>query len=155
MKGAFRNRSALSLHEAHFGPNMTPMVDIVMVILIFFMASAAIVGPEWLLKTALPTARPMVSEEDLKRIEVRLVRAPSGATVGVIGEQRDIAIDALLVILRTEAAGGSAARLAVVIRPSKDARWEDVVRVHEWCERLGIARVGLLDPPGEDLAPAP
>ena len=33
----------------HFGPNMTPMVDVVMVILIFFMASAAFMGDEWFL----------------------------------------------------------------------------------------------------------
>ena len=39
---------------AHFGPNMTPMVDVVMVILIFFMASAAFVGEEWFLFAAIP-----------------------------------------------------------------------------------------------------
>ncbi|MFZ4431104.1 MAG: biopolymer transporter ExbD [Phycisphaerales bacterium] len=50
----FRNRSARATHESHYGPNMTPMVDVVMVILIFFMASAAILGPEWFIKSNLP-----------------------------------------------------------------------------------------------------
>jgi len=38
-----------------FGPNMTPMVDVVLVILIFFMASTAFIGPEWFLRAALPS----------------------------------------------------------------------------------------------------
>lgn len=44
-----RRRDALHHHSLHFGPNMTPMVDVVMVILVFFMASAAFLGPEWFL----------------------------------------------------------------------------------------------------------
>ena len=40
---------------ARFGPNMTPMVDVTLVILIFFMASATIAGPEWFLRAQLPT----------------------------------------------------------------------------------------------------
>ena len=32
-----RGRTALRQWELRFGPNMTPMVDVVMVILIFFM----------------------------------------------------------------------------------------------------------------------
>jgi len=36
---------------------MTPMVDVVMVILIFFMASAAFLGAEWFLKAAIPSKR--------------------------------------------------------------------------------------------------
>ena len=39
---------------AHVGPNMTPMVDVVMVILIFFMTWMSFVGAEWFLRTALP-----------------------------------------------------------------------------------------------------
>ncbi len=37
-----------------FGPNMTPMVDVTLVILIFFMASATIAGQEWFLRADLP-----------------------------------------------------------------------------------------------------
>lgn len=45
----FRRRHAGARAALHAGPNMTPMVDVVMVILVFFMASAAFVGPEWFL----------------------------------------------------------------------------------------------------------
>ncbi len=40
--------------SSRFGPNMTPMVDVTLVILIFFMASASIVGHEWFLRAQLP-----------------------------------------------------------------------------------------------------
>tara|TARA_R110002072_G_scaffold150953_8_gene300001 strand:+ start:21750 stop:22235 length:486 start_codon:yes stop_codon:yes gene_type:complete len=40
--------------SSRFGPNMTPMVDVTLVILIFFMASATIAGPEWFLRAQLP-----------------------------------------------------------------------------------------------------
>ena len=51
---SLRRRDALHNYSMHFGPNMTPMVDIVMVILIFFMASAAFMGDEWFLRAAIP-----------------------------------------------------------------------------------------------------
>lgn len=44
-------------NTGRFGPNMTPMVDVVLVILIFFMAATTIVGQEWFLKADLPEQR--------------------------------------------------------------------------------------------------
>ena len=41
-------------NKGRFGPNMTPMVDVVLVILIFFMAATTIVGQEWFLAADLP-----------------------------------------------------------------------------------------------------
>src|SRR6056297_968705 len=43
--------------RGRFGPNMTPMVDVVLVILIFFMAATTIAGQEWFLRTDLPEQR--------------------------------------------------------------------------------------------------
>ena len=39
---------------AHVGPNMTPMVDVVMCILIFFMLASSFVMPELFLKSSMP-----------------------------------------------------------------------------------------------------
>ncbi len=41
-------------NRGRFGPNMTPMVDVVLVILIFFMAATTIAGQEWFLAADLP-----------------------------------------------------------------------------------------------------
>ena len=49
-------------NKGRFGPNMTPMVDVVLVILIFFMAATTIVGQEWFLKADLPEQREETSE---------------------------------------------------------------------------------------------
>ena len=80
-RGAFRRRAALDVWSMNFGPSMTPMVDVVLVILIFFMASASFVGPEWFLRAALPVlARPAFDGGDLlqdgprHRLLVDLVR---------------------------------------------------------------------------------
>jgi len=43
--------------RGRFGPNMTPMVDVVLVILIFFMAATTIAGQEWFLRADLPEQR--------------------------------------------------------------------------------------------------
>lgn len=48
------NRRNVLTRTNRFGPNMTPMVDVTLVILIFFMASATIAGHEWFLKADLP-----------------------------------------------------------------------------------------------------
>jgi len=48
------NRRNVLTRSSRFGPNMTPMVDVTLVILIFFMASASIAGHEWFLRAQLP-----------------------------------------------------------------------------------------------------
>ena len=47
-------RRNVHTRSSRFGPNMTPMVDVTLVILIFFMASASILGHEWFLRADLP-----------------------------------------------------------------------------------------------------
>jgi biopolymer transport protein ExbD len=78
--GGVRKRSALAMYQSHYGPNMTPMVDVVMVILVFFMASAAILGPDWFLKAALPRqAAGAVDEDTMTRVRLTL-RVVDGVT---------------------------------------------------------------------------
>jgi biopolymer transport protein ExbD len=48
------NQRNVLTRSSRFGPNMTPMVDVTLVILIFFMASASIAGHEWFLRADLP-----------------------------------------------------------------------------------------------------
>lgn len=142
MSARFRRRSALAVHDHHVGPNMTPMVDVVMVILIFFMASASIVGPQWLLTSALPNrkAAPPAPGE-VTRIEVRLSRS-AGRTLASINNQppgNPADVPATL----AQAAGQDPTKLVVIVKPEGDVPYEDVVRVHEACQRLGIAKVGV------------
>lgn len=146
MSKVFRRRNALAVHELHYGPNMTPMVDVVMVILIFFMSSTAILGPEWFLKSSLPTTKAARASDDEppRRVQIRLRATPAGARVD-LDERADLTIDALATALREMSRERGAEKLVVLIAPDPNAGYEDVVRVHELCERLGLKRVGLFD----------
>jgi len=149
----FRRRNALALHELHYGPNMTPMVDVVMVILVFFMASAAILGPEWFLRSAVPVLKPSTSKgtsRDATTLRIALTRDGQATSARIGGpDQPAISMDTLLERLASQAAGDGAASLTVVVIPAGDVPYDDVVRVHEQCQQLGIVKVGILDEPGK------
>lgn len=144
-RAPYRRRSALALHELHYGPNMTPMVDVVMVILIFFMAGASIMGPEWLLRTALPTPKPAAMTRDSVRLSFRLHEA-NGAAV-VTGEGLEAAtLDAFRERLTHATRTTPAAELGVVVTPDWGVPYESVVAVHEIAHGLGVTKIGLTDP---------
>ena len=155
MTTPFRRRSALHLHDLHFGPNMTPMVDVVMVILIFFMASATFAGAEWFLRTALP--KPGAGDPGQKgdagdpfklppaRFEVTLARNGEGRTV-VTGQGFETVPIALLGERLAELARGVGAEdLVLVIRSNPDVPYGDVIRAHDAAAGAGIVKVGLMD----------
>lgn len=145
----FRARSAAALYEAHHGPNMTPMVDVVMVILIFFMASAAILGPEWFLKSALPitaaTANPPTDPPARLRI---ILDAGDVARVALDdAEPMPTPFFEVEARLRDELARRGPDGLIVLVEPSASAAYDHVVRVHEWSAAAGITKVGLAEAP--------
>lgn len=150
MRG-FRPRSARALYEAHHGPNMTPMVDVVMVILIFFMASTAIMGPEWFLRSSLPVVAPGATENLNPPARLRIALLKGGVARVTLDEERPqtTATFQLETRLRDEAASRGAANLVVLVEPAPDAPYDDVVKVHEWCAELGITKVGIVEPAPE------
>lgn len=140
-----RRRTAAKDYDNRAGLNMTPMVDVVMVILIFFMASAAMLGPEWLVATRVPkkggvSSLPM-SEQPL-RIAIALERGSDGKTIYRAGDNVFAANEALASVLRLMN-GRAANDVVVLIAPASDVAYEDVVIVHAACMQLGIAKVGL------------
>ena len=152
MKKPFRNRSALHTWELSYGPNMTPMVDIVMVILVFFMSAATFAGSEWFLRTALPregVERPAEREGDPFRLppakfEITLRRGEVGVVaVGRGFEATPIA--GLAPKLAELARGVGADDLVLVIRSEADVPYGDVIRAHDAAAAAGIGKVGLMD----------
>lgn len=144
-------RGALATWHLQYGPNMTPMVDVVMVILVFFMASTALLGPEWFLRSALPITKKVSvppgtqvphSEE---RYEFTLVHTGSAATTVTGAGLENASIEALLQRLESLAALRPSEDIAVVLRPSPGVPYQDLVRVHEACQKLGIIKVGMTD----------
>jgi len=143
----FRNRSARAVYESHHGPNMTPMVDVVMVILIFFMASAAILGPEWFLKTSLPVmaAGKPTGEKPPRRLTIWLTM--EGAIVKTMlrmdqGPGKAVGMAQLAAELRAAVVGANGEVIALV-EPADDVPYEAVVAAHEACAKAGIVKVGV------------
>ncbi len=152
-----RRRGALDQHTQHFGPNMTPMVDVVMVILVFFMVSAAFVGPEWFLRTLLPQSAAKAASTPT---------GAGGATLGPLRITLDMKLDPAdptrvrvsgngLTDATPEAMGQSLKKLTdglageevlskieVLIAPARSVPYREVVRMHELVSGAGITRVG-------------
>lgn len=146
MSRPFRKRNALAVHEMHYGPNMTPMVDVVMVILIFFMSSTAILDPEWFLRSSLPRVNPnaVASDQQPQRVQIRILSTSSGSVFDM-DEQKGLTLPSLQTALRKLVADRSPDTVVVLISPEPHTPYDDVVRVHELCERLGLKKVGLFE----------
>ncbi|MCU0688196.1 MAG: biopolymer transporter ExbD [Phycisphaerales bacterium] len=163
--GGFRRRTARDVATLHYGPNMTPMVDVVMVILVFFMVSAAFIGPEWLLRGLVPrqvsgaaagasqtqspsaannpSADPLATSPVRFTIDLAIAPPPRGILATGAGV-REGSIDAVMEALGRQiaAAGGTPDQIEVLIRPGPGVPWGPVVRVHELARKMGIVRVG-------------
>lgn len=167
MSHHLRRRDALSLARAHSGPNMTPMVDVTMVILIFFMASTAILGPEIMLKAGVaresvaaapaPAASTSPFTLDAPDFTVHLRAGAAGTVVadglGLVGASLAEAQRALAALARDLGVTPSPERSAaappddnaprIVIEAEAGVPWHAVVAVHDACLEAGLTRVSL------------
>lgn len=153
-KGGFRRRDALHGWTLHFGPNMTPMVDVVMVILVFFMASAAFMGDDWFLRAGVvespkagpasaSAAAPTPPDPLAQRLDVLLDRGSSGETLVTAFELVKAPLDSFAARARALPKGGATSKIEIIVKPVAAVPYQDVVRVHEACYAAGIEKVGL------------
>ena len=142
-----RSRSALAAYEAHHGPNMTPMVDVVMVILIFFMASTVVLGPEWFIRSGLPkkgapTAAAPIPDQ---RLRIALTLAENGSTQASIdGGPPQSPADILRAIQTRTPTPEIAAATTLLIDAADDVPYDDVVTIHEAAASAGISKIGVM-----------
>lgn len=141
-------RTAWNTYQMHHGPNMTPMVDVVMVILIFFMATASVLGPDWFLKTSLPRTAPAdapPADEPPEVLRLEVVRA--GTEFAVSCPDLDLngaSVASAAAALRSRKEGPTGDRIVVLIAPADDVPYQAIIALHEACERLGITKVGVV-----------
>lgn len=154
----FRRRDALHQHAQHYGPNMTPMVDVVMVLLIFYMSVASFAGQEWFLRTALPKPAqaggggeqpPPEKPVDpfalgAARFEVTLFVNASRTFVRGQGFD-NVPIGELSGALRRLSLGTSEADIVLIIRSEPGVPYGDVIRAHDAAAAANITQVGLMD----------
>lgn len=125
------------------GPMMTPMVDVVLVILIFFMASTTIAGYEWFLEAGVEAETANEEQEQDARfdlpaavIDVDLVRGSDGITVvyGLSGDS-GVALGAAVEFIQGMEIGDSDS-LKVGLGAGDDVPMGDVIAVHDaWNSR--------------------
>ena len=162
-ESVLRRRDALHNYSLHFGPNMTPMVDIVMVILIFFMATAAFMGSEWFLRAAIPFEAGRGADNKkpndplaipLKPLDVLMDAGPDGRTFVTFLELKRVSVEDFIARVSQFPRTQTTSELEVVIKPMPSVPYADVVRVHAACDAAGIYKVGITVPRKAPAAPA-
>ena len=158
--GGWQRRDARADYERHHtGPNMTPMVDVVMVILIFFMASTVILGPELLLATGLePADEPRAAgdprfaierpafEIELSVREGLVVVTGLGVIDGELSSLGEAARSLARDLGMGDRASGTAASdggVRMIIAPADTVPYEAVVRVQDLLRDAGFEEIGL------------
>jgi biopolymer transport protein ExbD len=143
--------------QVHYdsGPNMTPLVDVVMVILIFLMMAGSFSQGGWFLQSSVPIQSKGGPKVDVppgfvpdEPLEVRIDNSPDGFRVlagdirssGDRGELRD----ALERKLNQHLAAGMAKdKVQVVLMPGRNVRYENIITVYEAALRAGFTKVGF------------
>jgi biopolymer transport protein ExbD len=136
------------------GPNMTPLVDVVMVILIFLMMAGSFGGAEHFLTSNIPLKQKGMSgiapppgyipDEPL---EIRVDSRPDGfeATAGRIKVRDAGSLTTQLSTMRQqfEKAGTLVDKIQVVISPGRSTKYDHLVRVYEAALSAGFKKVAF------------
>lgn len=136
---SFAPRSARAIRDEQAMPSMTPMVDVVLVILIFFMAATVIGGREWLLEAA-DAAEPAMGS-GLPAPVFRVVVDGAGLVRGF--GSGPVTPDAFASFVAAATANIDKAAVEVAVVPEDTASYEAVVATMEALTQAGIERVGL------------
>jgi biopolymer transport protein ExbD len=151
-----RLRGAKAVHYDS-GPNMTPLVDVVMVILIFLMLAGSFVGAEHFLVSNLPfsekgagAAAPpagFIPDEPLDiRVDPRTTGDGFVASAGQIRvDNNPDVLTAQLIRMRKQlnAAGKPTNQIQVKINPGKNVKYKHLIAVYEAALRADFEKVAF------------
>jgi len=145
----FARRDAQSRASVHFGPNMTPMVDVVMVILVFFMASAAFVGPEWFLANAsvqqqsADATNSAASGAGPRRAEVVLTVRDGQVRATGLGRGELSLAGVLEAVAKLKDAASADKPAEMLIRSAPAVPYDAIIQIHAAAQKVGIVKVGV------------
>jgi biopolymer transport protein ExbD len=138
--------------EVHSGPNMTPMVDVVMCILIFFMLGSSFLIPERMLESRLAAVGGVGPEAVLNaplpaaRFTLTLTRENGSTWIsgsdGKVLQMGADASDATASYLAAKRDGLSES-VEVIISPKGDVPYQDVVTVYDGCVSARFRQVAF------------
>jgi biopolymer transport protein ExbD len=149
-----RLKGAKAVHYES-GPNMTPLVDVVMVILIFLMLAGSFAGAEHYLVSNLPfrqngggnTAPNAVPDDPPLTINVDNNATHDGyiARVDQFSATDEDKLAAVLTTLRNKMAaiGQTPDKVQVVISPGQGVKYKYVTEVFEAAQSVNFAKIGF------------
>ncbi len=128
-------------------PNLAPMIDVVMVILIFFMLGTSFALSEGALPAQLPTqvgpgGRTTVAL--IPTVRIKLLRGEKGKAcrISIMGRLlADASPDALTGFMRQKRAEGADPTSPILIEAESEVRYQDVVSAIDACVRAGLPNV--------------
>lgn len=143
-------KKGLAKMSAHVGPNMTPMVDIVMCILIFFMLGSSFALPDLYLTNNTPAITKKGLGEDDKTASVlpavqdklelkRLADKTKVFAFGLMIEDLDKALPEILGQKQRELSKD----VQIIIVPEKAVKYQDVITVYEACMKAHFTNVAF------------
>jgi len=158
-----RQRGVFRRTQVHIGPNMTPMVDVVMCILIFFMLGSTLAAPELFLKSQTAAIDKaglgnMAGTQALPSVRMTIKLSRQGMVGG--GETMVSAFDAAPMAMDDGAAVDQSRNKAiygkleerrktisdevqVLIVPEAGVPWQDVTTIYSYCTGLKFKQVAF------------
>ena len=143
----------------HAMPNMTPMVDVVMCILIFFMLGSTFIAPEFYLTNRMPAVDigPGTERsygEPAVRGTLVLHRQPSGQTtlsafdsapmtMSKIDDLDQSASLAILSFLEQKKRSGMSDDVQLIIMPDRLVPYQDVITIYDYCIKAKFTQVAF------------
>ena len=143
--GALRRRSVLDHHGPRIGSSMTPMVDVVLVILIFFMGSATIVGHEWFLRAQVAQENALSKADQPGSIAlpvpvIETTLRVNGSGVRVFGlAPGAIGVDEAAAMIGSLDLGADPGSLVVVVTGEDEVPMGAVSRIHDAWQARGVS----------------
>ena len=143
--------------QVHYdaGPNMTPLVDVVMVILIFLMMAGSFAQGGWFLQSTTPIkakggAKAQVAPGTIpdEPLEVRIDNAADGfrvlaGDIRSVGDREQLRAALEKKLRQFEGTGITRDKVQVVLMPGRNVRYENVIAVYEAAQRAGFTKVGF------------
>ncbi len=145
-----------SMHAAHHvGPNMTPMVDVVMVILIFFMLGSSFVSPDWYLTNNTPAIKGGLSNVKTNampptRINIKL-RVRGTHTVAILPglQTGDLSGELATFLTNKHKALVKGVPVQIFISPSNGVPYKDIITTYSDCIQARFKQVAFRPPPAQ------
>jgi biopolymer transport protein ExbD len=147
---------ATAAKQVHYdsGPNMTPLVDVVMVILIFLMLAGSFgTGEKYMIATSRAHGGPQTTSPEPQPLTIELrinenggVRVPwqTGAAITDNAALKDELEQRLAKVLRENAGvGTTASNVELILRPDAGVEWDKLAPVYDVAVRAKYEKIGF------------